>query len=275
MFHVKRGDLVGKMFHVKRRDLVGPADAAAAVFGGRIDVARAYADLLAHDAVERGFIGPRETGRLWERHLLNSAAVGELLRDGDSVVDIGSGAGLPGIPLALARPDVRVTLVEPMLRRTEFLQDVVDALGLDIVVVRGRAEEPAVQDRVGGADAVVSRAVAPLDKLTKWCVPLLRPGGRMLAIKGERADNEVEQHRRVMASLGAINARVVRCGVGYLEPPATVVVAQRKTPEKTPERTPEKTSEKTPEKTPEKASQKASQKTPQGVPSRAARRRRA
>jgi 16S rRNA (guanine527-N7)-methyltransferase len=261
-FHVKRGDLrgdlAGRMFHVKRGDLVAPPDAAATVFGERIDAARAYADLLAHDAVERGLIGPRETGRLWERHLLNSAAVGELLREGESVVDIGSGAGLPGIPLALARPDVRVTLVEPMLRRTEFLQDVVDALGLDIVVVRGRAEEPAVRDRVGGADAVVSRAVAPLDKLTKWCLPLLRPGGRMLAIKGERASKEVEQHRRVMASLGAIDARVVRCGVGYLEPPATVVVAQRKTAAKAPQKT----------------SQKAPQKTPPGVPSRAARRRR-
>lgn len=205
----------------------GLPSAAAAVFGERLGAAERYAALLADAGVKRGLIGPREADRLWERHLLNSAAVGELLRAGESVVDVGSGAGLPGIPLALARPDVRVTIVEPMLRRTEFLREAIEALGLEVDIVRGRAEEPSVRERAGGADVVVSRAVGPLDKLTKWCLPLLRPGGRMLAMKGERASEEVEQQRRVMASLGAIDVRVVRCGVGYLDPPANVVVATR------------------------------------------------
>lgn len=224
------------MFHVKHGDLVAPPAVATAVFGAQLDAARAYAQLLARDGVRRGLIGPREVDRLWERHLLNSAAVGELLRQGEAVVDVGSGAGLPGIPLALARPDLRVTLVEPMLRRTEFLREAVEALGLDVAVVRGRAEEPGVRERVGGADAAVSRAVAPLDKLTRWCLPLVHPGGRMLAMKGERATDEVEEQRRVMGSLGAMDVRVVRCGENYLDPPATVVVARRTTSQTVPSR---------------------------------------
>lgn len=216
------------MFHVKHGDLAAPPPAASEVFGERLEATRAYADLLAGAGVERGIIGPREAERIWERHLLNSAAAGELVPRDASVVDVGSGAGLPGIPLALARPDLRVTLVEPMLRRTEFLREVVGQLGLGVTIVRGRAEEPAVRERVGRVDAAVSRAVASLDRLTKWCLPLLRPGGQLLAIKGERATDELAQHRRVMASLGAIDARVVQCGVKYLDPPATVVVARRR-----------------------------------------------
>jgi 16S rRNA (guanine527-N7)-methyltransferase len=165
--------------------------------------------------------------RLWDRHLLNSAAVGELLDPGERVVDIGSGAGLPGIPLAIARPDLEIVLLEPLLRRSEFLNEAIGELGLAIKVVRGRAEEPWVRDEFGGRDAAVSRAVAALDKLTKWSMPLLRPGGRMIAIKGERAPDEVEQHRRVMAASGALDVRVVACGANYLRPPATVVLAQR------------------------------------------------
>jgi 16S rRNA (guanine527-N7)-methyltransferase len=218
------------MFHVKHSDLVAPPPAAADVFGPRLDAARAYAELLGSAGVQRGLIGPRELERLWDRHLLNSAALGEVLGAGEAVVDIGSGAGLPGVPLALARPDLRVTLVEPMLRRTEFLHEVVGALGLDVAIVRGRAEEPAVRQDVGGADAVVSRAVAPLDRLSRWSIPLLRPDGRMLALKGARATDEVEQYRRVMRSVGATDVRVVRCGVSYLDPAATVVVARRRLP---------------------------------------------
>jgi 16S rRNA (guanine527-N7)-methyltransferase len=175
-------------------------------------------------------LGPREVDRLWERHLLNSAAIGELLAEGDQILDLGSGAGLPGIPLAIARTDLRVVLVEPLLRRSEFLREVVAALGLDVEVVRGRAEEPAVRDAYGGRDAVVSRAVASLDKLANWSLPLLRPGGRMLAVKGERAPAEVEEFRRVMIGLGADDVRVVRCGVNWLTPPATVVVTVRSAP---------------------------------------------
>jgi 16S rRNA (guanine527-N7)-methyltransferase len=201
--------------------------AAAEIFGPRLDIAQRYAELLATSGVERGLLGPREVGRLWDRHLMNSAAVAELLEHGERVVDIGSGAGLPGIPLAIARPDLEVALLEPLLRRSEFLKEVVAELGLSVEVVRGRAEESWVRERFGERDVAVSRAVAALDKLTKWSMPLLRPGGRMIAIKGERAPAEVEEHRRGMAALDAVDARVVTCGASYLRPPATVVVAQR------------------------------------------------
>jgi 16S rRNA (guanine527-N7)-methyltransferase len=128
--------------------------------------------------------------------------------------------------LALARPDLRLTLIEPLLRRSEFLREVADDLGLEIAIVRGRAEDRSVRQQAGEMDAVVSRAVAALDKLTKWSVPLLRPDGRMVAIKGERAEDEIREHRRVMASLGAVDVRVMKCGADFLDPPVTVVVAR-------------------------------------------------
>ena len=183
--------------------------------------------VLAGAGIERGLIGPGEVERLWERHILNSAAVSELLNSGERVADVGSGAGLPGIPLRLARDDVSVTLVEPLLRRAEFLAEVVELLSLPITVIRGRAEERAVRDAAGEIDVVTSRAVASLDKLARWCLPLLGPGGRMLAMKGERAAAEVTEHRRVMNSLGATDVKVMECGVNYLTPPVTVVVAVR------------------------------------------------
>lgn len=141
--------------------------AASAIFGPRLGLARRYAEALAGPGVERGLVGPREVGRLWDRHLLNCAVIGELLERGDRVVDIGSGAGLPGVPLAIARPDLQVVLLEPLLRRTEFLREMVTDLGVAVEIVRGRAEESWVQDQLGGSDAAVSRAVAALDKLTK------------------------------------------------------------------------------------------------------------
>jgi 16S rRNA (guanine527-N7)-methyltransferase len=214
------------MFHVKHADVSEPPEGAAGVFGDRLGLVRRYAEILAGDGVERGIIGPREADRLWDRHVLNSAALGELLEPGEQIADIGSGAGLPGIPLALARPDLRVTLIEPLLRRSDFLREVVDDLGVDVTVVRGRAEEQAVRQQVGEMGAVVSRAVASLDKLTRWSMPLLRSGGRMMAIKGERAAGELDEHRRVMESLGAVDARVVTCGEAFLDPPATVVIAR-------------------------------------------------
>ncbi|WP_025737874.1 16S rRNA (guanine(527)-N(7))-methyltransferase RsmG [Mycobacterium genavense] len=231
------------MFHVKHVDgcdralapnvmAVGPGPspgAANEIFGHRLETATRYTEILATTGVERGLLGPREVGRVWERHLLNSAAIAELLDRGERVVDIGSGAGLPGIPLAIARPDLEVALLEPLLRRSEFLKEVVAELGLTVEVVRGRAEEPGIRTRFGDRDIAVSRAVAALDKLTKWSMPLLRSGGRMIAIKGERAPDEVEEHRRGMAALGAVDVRVVTCGASYLRPPATVVVAQRGT----------------------------------------------
>lgn len=226
------------MFHVKhvdsREPVASPAlqheSVSAAVFGTRRAIAERYAEILATTGVERGLLGPREVDRIWDRHILNSAVVGELLDRDARVVDIGSGSGLPGIPLAIARPDLDVVLLEPLLRRSEFLNEVVEELGLAVRVVRGRAEERAVRDELGGADAAVSRAVAALDKLTKWSMPLLRQDGLMAAIKGERAPDEVREHRRVMTASGAVDVRVVRCGVNIVEQPATVVVARRGRP---------------------------------------------
>jgi 16S rRNA (guanine527-N7)-methyltransferase len=215
------------MFHVKHGQVSAAPQAAAALFGSRLDHAQRYAQVLAGAGVERGVLGPREVSRLWDRHILNSAAIAELFDADERIADIGSGAGLPGIPLALARPDLRLTLIEPLLRRSEFLREVVDDLGLEITIVRGRAEDRSVREQVGEMDAVVSRAVASLDKLTKWSVPLLRRDGRMVAMKGERAEEEIREHRRVMASLGAVDVRVMRCGADYLDPPATAVVARR------------------------------------------------
>lgn len=213
---------------MKQGDVPDPPAAAAALFGDAADRARHYAAVLAGAGVERGLLGPREVDRLWDRHVLNSAAVAELIEPAAQVVDIGSGAGLPGIPLALARPDLEVTLIEPLLRRSDFLREVVEQLGLPVTVIRGRAEDPAVRKQVGERTrVVVSRAVASLDKLTRWSMPLLEMDGRMLAMKGERAEEEIRDHRRVMASLGAADVRVLKCGANYLDPPATVVVARR------------------------------------------------
>ncbi|GAC1642684.1 MAG: 16S rRNA (guanine(527)-N(7))-methyltransferase RsmG [Mycobacterium sp.] len=212
---------------MKHEEVSRAPRAAEILFGPRLDRAERYAQILAGAGAERGLLGPREVDRIWDRHILNSAAVAELLGANDQIADIGSGAGLPGIPLALARPDLRLTLIEPLLRRSEFLREVVGELDLDIAVVRGRAEDRSVRQQVGEMDAVVSRAVAALDKLTKWCLPLLRSDGRLVAIKGERAEQEISEHRRVMATLGAVDVRVMRCGADYLDPPATAVVARR------------------------------------------------
>jgi 16S rRNA (guanine527-N7)-methyltransferase len=129
--------------------------------------------------------------------------------------------------LAIARPDLEIVLLEPLLRRSEFLTEAVAELGLAVEVVRGRAEEPWVRDQFGARDAAVSRAVAPLDRLTKWSMPLLRAGGLMVAIKGKSAPDELEANRRVMAASGAVDVRVVTCGANYLRPPSTVVLARR------------------------------------------------
>lgn len=201
--------------------------AAAELFGDRLDLACRYADLLAGAGVERGLLGPRELDRLWERHILNSAAVIELLGEDWRVVDIGSGAGLPGLPVAIARPDLAVTLVEPMLRRTEFLEEAVAELGIDANVIRGRAEDAHVRSAVGGADAVLSRAVAGLDKVTRWSLPLLAPGGVMVALKGERAETEISENIGGMTALGATDVHVARCGGGRGYPATTVVMATR------------------------------------------------
>jgi 16S rRNA (guanine527-N7)-methyltransferase len=196
---------------------------AAAVFGPALDRAVDYARLLASDGTVRGLIGPREVPRLWDRHLLNSAAIAPLVPAGARVVDVGSGAGLPGIPLALARPDLTVTLLEPLARRVAFLAECVERLGLrQVTVVRGRAEEGPVRRELGGADTVTARALAPLDKLARWCLPLLRPGGRLLAMKGSTAADELAAAGPLP---GAADAVVTQVG----DPAATVVVVTRGT----------------------------------------------
>lgn len=202
---------------------------ARAVFGDRFDIAERYYQSLATDGVERGLIGPREIPRLWERHILNCAVLGELIAEGQSVVDVGSGAGLPGIPLAIARPDLRITLVEPLLRRSVYLAEFVETNGLDVLVVRGRAEESGVVKEVGGADVVTSRAVAPLEKLARWSLPLIHEHGRMLALKGSSAAEEVSRDRASLTRLGAGKVDVVECG-GDLLPTATVVVRAERLP---------------------------------------------
>ena len=199
-----------------------PAEAGS-VFGPAVDAAAEYARLLATEGTVRGMIGPREVPRLWERHLLNSAAIASLVSVGARVVDVGSGAGLPGIPLALARPDLTVTLLEPLARRVAFLTECVRRLGLErVTVVRGRAEEGPIRRQLGGADVVTARAVAPLDKLAGWCLPLLRPGGLLLAMKGSTAAAELAATGPLP---GAADALLTQAG----DPPATVIVVTRGT----------------------------------------------
>ncbi|GAB3966398.1 16S rRNA (guanine(527)-N(7))-methyltransferase RsmG [Plantactinospora veratri] len=242
------------------------AESARTLFAERLPLAASYAELLAGPGVLRGLIGPRETPRIWDRHLLNCAAMVELLPVGASVVDVGSGAGLPGIVLAIARPDLTVTLVEPLARRAVFLAEVVTALDLGdaVTVVRARAEELAASRREGAggrrrragrsgrstgplpvesgapvdlanlpdelrvpADVVTARAVAPLDRLAGWCLPLAVPGGRLLAMKGSSAAEEVAEHAEAVRRLGGSSPMVRLAGLGVVDPPTTVVEVVR------------------------------------------------
>jgi 16S rRNA (guanine527-N7)-methyltransferase len=199
----------------------------SSVFGERLPLAERYAEHLATTGVEWGLVGPREASRVWERHILNCAVVADLIPPAARVLDIGSGAGLPGIPLALARPDLRVVLVEPLARRVEWLRTVLADLELPVEVERGRAEDTPIRRRWEGADVVTSRAVAPLHRLAAWCLPLVRPGGMMLAVKGVSAPAEVERDARAVAASGGGIPRIETCGVGIVDPPSTVVVVER------------------------------------------------
>jgi 16S rRNA (guanine527-N7)-methyltransferase len=199
--------------------------AARRVFGDRFPLAERYAERLTTDGVVRGLIGPREAPRIWERHLLNSAVVAELVPEDATVIDLGSGAGLPGIPLALARPDLTVTLLEPTQRRVAFLTEVVAELGLARVdVLTARAEDVAGEVT---ARVVTARAVAPLDRLARWALPLASPGGVLLAMKGTGARSEADEHAAAIRRAGGGKPEVRHCGVDLVDPPATVVVVHR------------------------------------------------
>jgi len=205
------------------QSLAAPA-AARPVFGPALGLAERYAELLAGPGVERGLIGPREAARLWERHLMNCAAVADLVprpTAGRSVIDLGSGAGLPGIVMAMLLPDAEVILLEPMARRVAFLEECVRLLGLpNVVVRRARAEE--VAGRLV-ADVVTARAVAPLERLAGMAAALVQPGGLVLAMKGAGAQQEIARARPVLDRLGARDVMVVHAGRGKVSPPPTVV----------------------------------------------------
>jgi len=180
-----------------------------------------FAETLADTGVTHGLIGPREIPRLWDRHVLNCAVVQDAFPAGAKLVDVGSGAGLPGVALAIVRPDLEVHLVEPMLRRTQWLSGVVEQLGLENVTVhRGRAE-----DLAGSVAApfVTARAVARLDKLARWCVPLLEPGGTLVAMKGRSAAEELSADRRALDRLGLVAAVVSEHGGDLLDEPVLTV----------------------------------------------------
>jgi 16S rRNA (guanine527-N7)-methyltransferase len=195
------------------------------VFGERSALAAEFADLLAGDGVTRGVLGPREPERIWTRHLLNCAVITELFEPGQRIVDVGSGAGLPGIAIAIRRADLRVDLIEPLQRRVDFLTDAVRLLGMErqVRVLRGRAEDAEIIAEAGCVPWVTARAVAPLDRLVRWCLPLADSTGRLALMKGASAGAELERHKAALRRLGVRRSELVRCGVGVIDPPATVV----------------------------------------------------
>jgi 16S rRNA (guanine527-N7)-methyltransferase len=204
----------------------------------RLSLIEAYAASLATDGVVRGLIGPREAPRLWERHLLNCAVLAEVIPEGATVCDVGSGAGLPGMVLAIARPDLAVTLVEPLLRRSTYLTEVSEQLELSTVeVVRARADELHGKRRF---DVVTSRAVAPLERLLGWSMPLVAPEGSLLAMKGSSISDEIADAAGVLARLGCTEPVVLELGADVISPqtfavqvawadPRKVVLAEQRT----------------------------------------------
>jgi 16S rRNA (guanine527-N7)-methyltransferase len=195
-------------------------ESAKAIFGSQIEKARAFAQKLANDSDDLGLLGPRELDKLWTRHILNSAVVAETVKAGDLVADVGSGAGLPGIPMAIALPEARFVLIEPMERRSNWMLEVIKELGLtNVEVRRARAEE--VLDLK--FDIVTARAVAALDKLLRLTVPLLKPGGSLIALKGSKAAEEIEAARKLQKKLGIGSFEIQICGEKFLAEPTSVV----------------------------------------------------
>lgn len=229
MFHVKPGSFDDLTADAQGNPLLPPPEIASEIFGENLDKAIAYHGLLATAGSIRGFMGPREIPKLWDRHILNCAVIGEAMDHGARVADIGSGAGLPGIPLALARPDLSITLIEPLLKRSVFLDEVVDALELDNVrVIRGRAEEKFVRAQLGPIDIVTSRAVAPLGKLAGWSLPLLSKGGRMIAMKGTSVHEELERDQALIAKAGGGMAEIFSVGKQLPEPTTLIAIRKRR-----------------------------------------------
>lgn len=189
--------------------------AAAALFGDQIEVARSFTNELARRGEELGLVGPLELPRLWTRHILNSALLAPLLEARGRVADVGSGAGLPGLVLAIARPDVEFVLIEPMERRTDWLRSESDRLGLqNVTVLRGRAED--VADDVV-VDQVTARAVSALSKLIPLTVPLVRSGGQLILMKGARVDEEIEKARKVILRKRLSDVEVLELGEGVVD----------------------------------------------------------
>lgn len=198
-----------------------PTEGAHRFFGERLPHAEAFAAVLADTGVSHGLIGPREVPILWERHILNCAVIEDAFGEGARLIDVGSGAGLPGVALAIARPDLDVHLVEPMQRRTDWLESTVDEVGLDNVTVhRGRAEE--FHGRLS-APYVTARAVARLDKLARWCFPLVEQDGQLVALKGRSVEDELAATTKALRKEGLVRAEVTSHGAAVLETPTLTV----------------------------------------------------
>lgn len=204
---------------VSRETIESEPAAAARIFGLGIDKARAYTAALVADGETLGLLGPREYPRIWTRHVLNSAVVAELVPAGVTVADVGSGAGLPGIPMAIVQPEAHFTLIEPMERRSDWLKEQVEKLGLtNVTVLRARAEE------VGEAfDIVTARAVKALPQLLQMCVPMTKHGGQIIALKGEKAQLEIDDSKRLINKLGIHSFDIVFTGEQFLDEPTRVV----------------------------------------------------
>ena len=193
--------------------------AAELIFGDQIGKARLYFDALVRDGDLLGLLGPREMPKLWTRHILNSAVVAELVAPGQTVADVGSGAGLPGIPMALAQPQAHFTLIEPMERRSDWLKRVVQDLELtNVRVHRARAEEIAEV-----FDVVTARAVSALPNLLRMCVPMTKHGGEVIALKGSKAAEEIQDAKKLQKKLGIASFEIVRLGGEFLTDPTLVV----------------------------------------------------
>lgn len=201
-------------------------EAAESLFGDRLGLAERYVEHLCTTGITHGLLGPREVPRMWERHVLNCAVIGPVLPESSAVADVGSGAGLPGIALALTRPDLEFTLIEPMERRVDWLDMVIRDLGLDNVrVIRARAED--VADEVM-ADVVTARAVSALKKLIPMTVPLLDDDGQLMFLKGRSAQEEITGAEKALKRFKLRKPEITLLGEEILEQPTTVVRTRRR-----------------------------------------------